>query len=130
MTMKLIVHWGPDETADLQVPKEVIWEDGTLATLDDYYKNQTATQSSEQTDQGYVTVLDPDLVAVTRFDTSKGHWILEARTGGPLDLLIEDPQASDEALKQEIESFPVIYKTTFDRSHLTSLRCRCAFQVH
>jgi hypothetical protein len=118
MTMKLIVHWGPDETADLQVPKEVIWEDGTMATLDDYYKNQNATQSSEQTDKGFVTVLMPDLVAVTRFDTSKGHWVLESPTGDPLDLLEPDPNASDEALKQEIESFPVIYKTTFDRSHL------------
>lgn len=117
--MKLLVYWGHDDEADLQVPKNVMWEDGTPATLDDYYRNQCATQTSESTDKGMVTVLFPEVVATARYDVAKGHWVLQAPTGGPVDLEQTDPDASDETLKWEISCYPVVYRTTFDRSHLS-----------
>ena len=118
--MKLLVYWGTDDEADLQIPKAVKWEDGTSATLDDYYKNQCATQTSESTDKGMVTVIFPDVVATVRFDVAKSHWLLQALSGGPIDLEQTDPNASDETLKWEISCYPVVYRTTFDRSHLAS----------
>lgn len=57
--MKMIVNWGPEDSADYQVPAEVKWEDGTPATLADYYKIQTSTHSSHPTDKGLVTVISP-----------------------------------------------------------------------
>lgn len=114
--MRLLVYWGPDDEADLQIPKEVIWEDGTPASLDDYYRNQTATQSSYPTEDGMVTVICPDVVAVARFDIVRERWVLEAPGGGPFALEQTDPCATDEDLKDEISSYPVAYQTTIDRS--------------
>jgi hypothetical protein len=67
-----------------------------------------------------VTVIFPDTVAVTRFDVTKGHWVLQAPSGGPVDLEQTDPNASDETLKWEISCYPMVYRTAFDRSHLVS----------
>ena len=92
--MRLLVFWGSKEEADFQTPKEVKWEDGSPATLEDYYRNQLATQSAHPTEKGLVTVLDPDLVAVTRFDCSLGHWVLYSEKD-VVDLDITDPNVSD-----------------------------------
>jgi hypothetical protein len=117
--MKLLVYWGFDDAADLQIPKEVKWEDGTPATLEDYYRNESATQTDKQTEDGLVTVLFPDVIAVTRYDTARGCWILEdPEAGDPMILEITDPNATDELLKHHLSSYPVAYKSTFDRSHL------------
>jgi len=116
--MRLLVYWGKEEESDLQVPKEVKWEDGTPATLDDYYKNQSATQTSFGTDKGLVTVISPDVIATARYNAVKGHWVLEAPGGEPFDLEETDPKASDKTLMDEITSYPVTYKTVFDHSHL------------
>ena len=52
----------PEEAADFQTPAEVKWEDGSIATLEDYAKHQLCTQSVHPTEHGLVTV--------TRFDFS------------------------------------------------------------
>jgi hypothetical protein len=116
---QLIVFWGTDEEADYQIPKEVKWEDDTPATLDDYRKYQSSTKTSQLTDKGHATVLFPDISSVTRFDASKGHWVVEASNGDALDLLEADSNASDETLLKEISMNPVIYQTTVDRTHLS-----------
>ena len=115
--MKLLVYWGTDDQADLQVPNEVKWEDGTAATLVDYYKNQSATQTSFCTEKGLVTVISPDVIATAKYDVAKSRWVLDAPGGGPFDLDETDPGASDQTLLQEISCYPVAYKTLFDRSH-------------
>ena len=115
--MKLIVHWGCDDEADLQVPKEVKWEDGTAATLDDYYKNQSATQTSFCTEKGLVTVISPDVIATAKYDATKSRWVLDAPGGDPFDLAETDPNASDKTLMEEISSCLVAYKTVVNRSH-------------
>jgi|ERR1017187_648730 hypothetical protein len=74
--------------------EEPKWEDGSPATLEDYYKNQFATQSAHPSEKGLVTVLEPDLVAVTRFDFSLGHWVLYSEKD-VVDLDITDPNVSD-----------------------------------
>jgi hypothetical protein len=79
--MRLLVFWGSKEEADFQTPKEVKWEDGSPATLEDYYRNQLATQSAHPTEKGLATVLCPDVVAITRFDVAKGHWVLYTDRG-------------------------------------------------
>jgi hypothetical protein len=67
-----------------------------------------------------VTVIFPDVVAVTRYDTAKGRWVLQVADRDPLDLEQTDSEASDEALKWEISCYPIEYQTTIDRSHLAS----------
>src|ERR1035441_7497210 len=49
--MRLLVFWGSKGEADFQTPKEVKWEDGSPATLEDYYTNQLATQSVHPTEK-------------------------------------------------------------------------------
>ena len=115
--MKLLVYWGTDAKADLQVPTEVKWEDGTAATLNDYYRNQATTQTSFSTEKGLVTVISPDIVATAKYDVAKGHWALHAPGGEPFDLDETDPNASDTTLIEEISSYPVAYKTVVNRSH-------------
>jgi hypothetical protein len=115
--MRLLVFWGAEEEADFQTPKEVKWEDGSPATLEDYYRNQLATQSAHPTEKGVVTVLCPDVVAMTRFDVTRGHWVLSTGRGS-MDLEISDPNASDADLDAHLAMYPVIYRSTFDRSHL------------
>jgi hypothetical protein len=121
--MKMIVYWGSDDTANFQVPEEVKWEDGSPATLDDYFKNQMATQSSTYTERGSVTVIFPGVVANTHYDVLRCHWVLRdpTSTGDPMVLDETDPNASDEALNQELSSYPFQYKSTFDRSHLSRI---------
>lgn len=116
---QLIVFWGTDEEADYQVPKEVKWEDGTPATIEDYRKYQSCTRTSQLSDKGHATVLFLDVHSETRFDNSKGHWVVQATNGDVLDLLETDPNASDKMLLKEISMNPVIYRTTVNRSHLS-----------
>jgi hypothetical protein len=118
-TQRLIAYWGPEKEADYQVPKELKWEDGTPATLHDYWKLQHSTRTSRLTEKGHATVLFPDVSSVTRFDIHKRHWVVEASNGDVLDLLEADPNASDKALLKEISMNPVIYQTTVCRSHLS-----------
>jgi hypothetical protein len=115
--MRLLVFWGSKEEADFQTPKEVKWEDGSPVTLEDYYRNQLATQSAHPTEKGLATVLCPDVVAITRFDVAKGHWVLYTDRGS-MDLDETDPNASDADLDAQLATYPVIYQSTFDRSHL------------
>jgi hypothetical protein len=96
----------------------VKWEDGTPATLNDYRKNQSATQTSFSTEEGLVTVISPDIIATAKYDVAKGHWALHAPGGKPFVLEETNPIASDKTLMDEISSYPVSYKTVFDRSHL------------
>ena len=117
--MRLLVYWGNTEEADFQTPKEVKWEDVSPATVEDYYKNQLATQSVHPTEKGLATVLCPDVVATTRFDAAKGHWVLYTDRGA-MDLDETDPNASDADLDAQLATYPVIYKSTFDRSHLST----------
>ena len=117
--MRLLAYWGPEKTADFQIPVEVKWEDGSPATLEDYKKHHLCTQSVQPTERGLVTVLCPDIVAVTSYDSAKGHWVLYA-DGGHMDLDETDPNASDEILDRELTTHPMIYQSTFDRSHLLS----------
>jgi hypothetical protein len=111
--MRLLVFWGSKEEADFQTPKEVKWEDGSPATLEDYYRNQLATQSAHPTERGLATVLCPDLVV----EVAKGHWVLYTDRGS-MDLDETDPNASDADLDAQLATYPVIYQSTFDRSHL------------
>src|ERR1039457_2623466 len=97
--------------------EEPKWEDGSPATLEDYYRNQLATQSAHPTEKGLATVLCPDVVAITRFDVAKGHWVLYTDRGS-MDLDETDPNASDADLEAQLATYPVIYQSTFDRSHL------------
>lgn len=115
--MRLLVFWGPRDKADLQTPEEVKWEDGTPATIEDYYKNQNATFSSQMTERGLVSVYFPDIVAVTKYDAVKGHWVLYSE-GKHLDLRETDPEASDETLTFELATYETVYNTTFDHSQL------------
>ena len=97
--------------------EEPKWEDGSPATLEDYYKNQFATQSAHPSEKGLVTVLEPDLVAVTRFDFNLGHWVLYSEKD-VVDLDITDPNVSDADLNTHLATYPVIFRSTFDRSNL------------
>jgi len=115
--MRLLVYWGSKEEADFQTPREVKWEDGSPATFEDYYRNQLATQSVHPTEKGLATVLCPEIVATARFDETKGHWVLHC-DGGTMNLDISDPNASDADLDAHLATYPVIYQSTFDRSHL------------
>jgi hypothetical protein len=54
-------------------------QDGTAASLDDHHRNQLATQCSVPTENGTVTVVYPEIVAVTKFDTKKRHWVPASR---------------------------------------------------
>ena len=92
------------------------WEDGTPATLNDYYENQSATQTSFGTDKGLVTIVSPDITAIAKYDVVKCHWALLAPGGESFDPEETDPNASDKTLMDEISSYPVAYMTVIDRS--------------
>jgi hypothetical protein len=118
--MKLFVFWGPNDhrEAHMQVPMHVRWEDGTPATLPDFAQHQYATQVAIGGDKGMVTVLMPGIIASTYFDVANGRWILKAPGHRPIDLLITDPSATDEEIRADISTCPVIYETTIDRTHV------------
>jgi hypothetical protein len=98
---RLLLYWGPEETADFQTPAEVKWEDGSPATIEDYRKHQLCTQSVQPSEKGLVTVICPDIVAVTRYDSAKGHWVLYTDRG-TMDLDETDPNASDADLDAQL----------------------------
>jgi len=116
----LIVHWGQAETADMQEPQEIKWDDGTPATLDDYIRLSSSTQCSHGTERGMVTIFYSNVVAVASYDASKGHWVIQEQgsRGGPAQLLQTNPAATDEELQYEIANHRVAYRTTINRSHM------------
>lgn len=116
--MRLRVYWGSDDEDDCQIPRELRWEDGTPAELEDYKRLQHATQSSFETEDGLMTVIDPDVFAVARYDASRRRWFLEAPEGAPFYLRETDPGVSDEVLDREIASYSVQIEHLIDRSHL------------
>jgi hypothetical protein len=118
---KLIVYWGTEDEADLQIPKKFQWEDSSAATIDDYRRVQHCTQTSFNTENGMVTVISPDEVATAKYDVFRNRWFLEAPGGGPFYIQQSDPNASDDELQQEILMYPVAYKAVIDRSHVKTL---------
>jgi hypothetical protein len=56
-------------------------------------------------------------VAVTRFDFNLGHWVLYSEKD-VVDLDITDPNVSDADLNTHLATYPVIFRSTFDRSNL------------
>lgn len=116
--MKLKVYWGNDDEADYQIPKELRWEDGSLAEMEDYKRLQHATQSDFETEDGLMTVIAPDVFAVARFDMRQHRWFLEGPEGAPFYLQETDPEVSDEVLDREIASYIVRIEHLIDRSHV------------
>jgi hypothetical protein len=113
--MKLVIFWGKDEP-NLQDPQTIKWEDGTPATLEDYYAHSTDTCVEHLTDEGFFSVYDPSMIARTRWDFDEGHWVCEA-PDEEIILDITDPLASDEDIRSELRNYRVMYKTTIERPH-------------
>jgi len=116
----LLVYWGAAETANMQEPEEIKWDDGSPATLEDYVRLSSSTQCSHGTERGMVTIFMPDVVAVASYDAAKGHWVVQevGSKAEPFPLLQTNPAATDEELQYEIANHRVAYRTTIDRSHL------------
>ena len=54
---------------------------------------------------------------MTHYDLDKGHWVLD-HDGHSQDVGVIDPNATDATLITELATYPVIFESKFDRSHL------------
>ena len=114
--MALIARWLRQEDTTLKTPHMVFWEDGTLATHDDYQKHLDDTHTwISNSPSGVELRIFPDIVADVRYDIWAGVWALSGESVRPAALSITDPNATCDQIVAELYTFPIVYRARIHR---------------
>jgi hypothetical protein len=114
--MRLIATWTKDQDVGTELPSSLKWEDGTVATLDDYEKHQLDTHSLHAHDDGGMEChMFGDIVAEVTFDRYAQDWVVTGPDIASVGLELHDPNAKDEQIIAELYTFPLVYRADIIR---------------
>ncbi len=112
----LIAQWATHEGATLEPPNLVLWEDGTPATPADYKKHIDDTHAWILKSPDIIERhIFPDIVADVRYDYLVGAWVVSVHGVETATLTLKDPNATDDEIREELFTFPVIYRARIHR---------------
>ena len=115
--MKLIATWLKTQEPDLEDPHSVVWEDGSKATLADYWEHSKDTRFCIVPDGGgWEWHFLPDIVADAFWCRDEGTWRVRGDGVVPSSLYLTNPNASDGDLEFALSAMPVWHRTNIVRS--------------
>ncbi|HUN85972.1 MAG TPA: hypothetical protein VMU48_16455 [Terracidiphilus sp.] len=115
-TFVLIARWRYGQTP-YGIPDRVFWDDGSPATLEEYWAHELDTQECIRGAKGGVEVhIYPEIIADLSFDPVIGSWVLGGPGVSPAVLDEPDPEISDEMLLAALCRLPTFYRTRVHRN--------------
>jgi len=112
----LIARWVTNEDATIEPPHMLQWADGTPATLADYRKHLDDTHKWILHPPSIIERhVFPDIVADVRYDAAAGVWAVGGDGVQSAALGLNDPNAADDEILEELYTFPVIYRARIHR---------------
>jgi hypothetical protein len=123
-TFALVARWRYGQNP-YGIPDKVSWDDGTPATLEEYWAHELDTHECIRGRKGGVEVhIYPEIIADLRFDRTVGSWVAEGP--GVLPAVLDEPDAeiSDAMLLAALCRLPVFYRA---RVHRNSGNLGCTY---
>jgi hypothetical protein len=112
----LTARWATDGNSTLEPPSLMWWADGTPAKLKDYQAHLSATHTWVITPLMSIECrFYPELVADVRYDGAAGSWVIGGEGVTSASLELPDRDATDDQIRAELFTFPVIYHARIHR---------------
>jgi hypothetical protein len=112
----LTARWATDGNSTLEPPSLLWWADGTPATQDEYWTHLSDTHSWViMPPTGIERRTFPDIVADVRYCEAAASWVLEGDGIKSASLELPDRSATDDQIRQELYTLPVIYRARIHR---------------
>lgn len=111
----LIAKWLIPSDVTNNLPNVVEWEDGSLASVEDYQRHLGDTHIWIRNPLGLELRVFPEIVADVRYDVLAGIWGLTGAGVEPASLSLTDRNAPDDEIIAELYTFPLIYRVRIHR---------------
>jgi hypothetical protein len=113
--MKLIAKWLNGLEPACDDPHSVNWEDGSAATMQEFYAHFSDTSIGVQTDAGLEWHMFPEIVAEIYWCPWGRAWGVRGDGVAPASLYVTDPDASDGELLSAVSAMPIWYRANIVR---------------
>ena len=111
----LIARFGPGQRPFKEFPYSIRWENGTLATKDDFEAHILDTYAiTGDVKKGMEIQMFPNIVADVRFDEASA-WVMSGHAVIPMTLDLTDPNAPEDQIIAKLSPRLVWYKSTIHR---------------
>jgi len=98
------------------MPSTIVWEDGSSATLEDYFAHRSDTQKWVSDPSGGIRLhLYPDVIADVRYDGFGRVWSISGDAIEPEALYVTDPDATDYEITLALSALPMTYRHVIHR---------------
>jgi len=98
------------------MPSTIVWEDGSSATLEDYFAHRSDTQKWVSDPSGGIRLhLYPDVIADVRYDGFGRVWAISGDAIEPEALYVTDPDATDYEITLALSALPMTYRHVIHR---------------
>lgn len=125
-TFALIARWKVAKDIYFTPPDRVRWDDGSPATVDEYWAHELDTQECIQGDKGGLEMrIYPEIIADVEFNPSLGAWVADGPGVASSALEESDPDASDDFILAALCRLPIYYRARVHRgphSYVTGRR--------
>lgn len=112
----LIAKFDPGQRPLKEFPRSIRWEDGTLASNEDYETHLLDTYAiTGDVEKGMEIQMFPNVVADVRFDNPQGVWIMSGYAVIPMALGLVDQNSSDDQIMATLSPRLVRYRSTIHR---------------
>ena len=112
----LTARWATDGNSTLEPPSLLWWEDGAPATQTDYQTHMDDTHTWVITPLLSIERrVYPDIVADVQYDAIARSWTINGKGVTPTSLELADRDASDDQIRTELYSLPIIYRARIHR---------------
>lgn len=112
----LIARFDPGQRPLQEFPRDIRWQDGTLATKDDFETHILDTYAiTGDVKKGMEIQMFPNIVAEVRFDARRAAWIMSGYAVIPTNLDLTDPNTPDDQIIARLDPRLVRYRFTIHR---------------
>lgn len=115
ITMKLFAKWSRGQDPSCDNPIEIQWEDGRVASLDEYIRHLDDTHVIRIVNDRVVRITFPGLIADVRFDREISRWVCAAHGQSSIIMELSTHDVSDDQIVAELYTYPIVYKALIHR---------------
>jgi hypothetical protein len=111
----LIAHWAREKDPSTEQPTSIQWSDSSPATIHDFFRHCTDTYDFEDTADGPVQRIYPEIVADVRYDAAAGTWFVTGHGIETVSLDLANYDASDHDITASLHDLPRLYRAVIHR---------------
>jgi hypothetical protein len=112
----LIAKFDPNQRPLREFPRSLRWEDGTLASNEDYQSHILDTYAiTGDVKKGMEIQMFPNILADISFDSGQGAWVMSGHAVIPLTLDLRNPNAPDDQIISKLSPRLVRYRAIIHR---------------